>query len=95
MDVYVASATAAGGDLARDAADRCLARALLSQATTRRGRRELADLLLDARALAIAMADAAVASARPGEGLPALGAAAEQAAERVFLSAVAARDGLG
>jgi hypothetical protein len=48
--------------------------------------------LLDARPLAIAMADAAVAVTPHEEGLAALQAAAEGGAHEVFLKAIKARE---
>jgi hypothetical protein len=79
-------------DLAREATDRCLARALVAWATTGLGQLELADLLLDARPLAIAMADAGVAVTGHEEGLAALQAAAEGGAHEVFVTAITARE---
>jgi hypothetical protein len=52
---------------------------------------ELADLLLDARPLAISEAIVALERARRGQGLAALRATAEGAAHEVFLSAIKAR----
>jgi hypothetical protein len=77
--------------LARAAVDRCLARALMWGTSLERA--DLADVLLEARALAIAMADAVLATP-PDEGddWATLQAAAESAAHEVFLNAVRARE---